>query len=214
MVPRRVAGLLLTVALAGCGSAPASELPPAAGPAAAPPLDARPDGRLEPLGSLPPLPVAGTETTARRGSTRVVLRPRERVLELFDAASGRRLAGAAAGVGPTHVVSDAGDYVFVADTAGGAVLVFRIRPELALVRRYAIPDGPYGMAIDNRRHRMFVTQTGRNRLWVLNVGARLTKLAVHPTPRQPDAVAVDERTGRVYVTGAADGVLQFLDRTA
>ena len=112
------------------------------------------------------------------------------------------------------MVSDDGNYVFVADTAGGAVLIFRVRPRLALVRRYALPDGPYGMAIDNRRHRMFVTQVGRNRLWVLNVGARLTKLGVHPTPRQPDAVAVDERTGRVYVSGRADGVLQILERTA
>ena len=67
------------------------------------------------------------------------------------------------------------------------------------MRRYALPDGPYGMAIDNRRHRMFVTQVGRNRLWVLNVGARLTRLGLHATPRRPDAVAVDERTGRVYV---------------
>ena len=94
------------------------------------------------------------------------------------------------------------------------MLIFRVRPELALVRRYALPDGPYGMAIDNRRHRMFVTQAGRNRLWVLNVGARLTRLGLHVTPRGPYAVAVDERTGRVYVRGQADRVLQVLDRTA
>ena len=67
------------------------------------------------------------------------------------------------------------------------------------------------MAIDNRRHRMYVTQTGRNRLWQLNVGGRLRRLATYPTPRQPNSVAVDERTGRVFVTGKADGVLQLLD---
>jgi hypothetical protein len=212
MVPRALLAPLLALALAGCGSAPASENPPPAGPPVSPPLDARPDGRLVAPGALPDLPRAGRETTAERGATRVLLRPRERVLELRDGE--RLIASAPAGVGPTRVVSDDGDYVFVADTAGGAVLVFRVRPELALVRRYALPDGPYGMAIDNRRHRMFVTQVGRNRLWVLNVGARLTRLGLHPTPRQPDAVAVDERTGRVYVSGRADGVLQVLDRTA
>ena len=209
---RWIAGPLLAAALAGCGSAPLAENPPPAGPPVSPPLHARPDGRLVAASALPDLPRAGTETTAERGATRVVLRPRERVLELYDGA--QRIASAPAGVGPARVVSDDGNYVFVADTAGGAVLVFRVRPELALVRRYALPDGPYGMAIDNRRHRMFVTQVGRNRLWVLNVGARLTRLGLHATPRQPDAVAVDERTGRVYVSGRADGVLQVLDRTA
>ncbi len=212
MVARALLVPLVAVVLAGCGSAPASENPPPAGPPVAPPLDAEPDGTLTALGARPDLPAAGTETTAERGATRVVLRPRERVLELYDGA--RRIASTPAGVGPTRVVSDDGNYVFVADTAGGAVLIFRVRPELALVRRYALPDGPYGMAIDNRRHRMFVTQVGRNRLWVLNVGARLTRLGLHPTPRQADAVAVDERTGRVYVSGLADGVLQVLDRTA
>ncbi|HYI20982.1 MAG TPA: hypothetical protein VD836_19855 [Solirubrobacteraceae bacterium] len=218
MAPRTLSGPLLALALAlapalaGCGSAPTSENPPPAGPPASPPLAAEPDGRLAPAAALPDLPRAGTETTAERGATRVILRPRERRLELHS--GGERIAAAPAGVGPTRVVSDDGNYVFVADTAGGAVLVFRVRPELALVRRYALPDGPYGMAIDNRRHRMFVTQVGRNRLWVLNVGARLTRLGLHPTPRQPDAVAVDERTGRVYISGRADGVLQILDRTA
>jgi hypothetical protein len=212
MVSRTLLGPLLALALAGCGSAPAGENPPPAGPPASPPLDARPDGRLAALDALPDLPMAGTETTAERGATRVVLRPRDRRLELY--ADGKRIAAAPAGVGPTRVVSDDGNYVFVADTAGGAVLIFRVRPDLALVRRYALPDGPYGIAIDNRRHRMFVTQVGRNRLWVLNVGARLTRLGLHATPRQPDAVAVDEHTGRVYVSGRADGVLQILDRTA
>ena len=212
MVPRALLSLLVAVALAGCGSAPSSENPPAAGPPASPPLDARPDGRLVPSGVLPDLPQAGTETTAEGGALGVVLCPRERVLELYEGDT--RIASAPAGIGPTRVVSDDGNYVFVADTAGGAVLIFRVRPRLALVRRYALPDGPYGMAIDNRRHRMFVTQVGRNRLWVLNVGARLTRLGLHVTPRRPDAVAVDERTGRVYVTGREDGVLQILDRTA
>ena len=207
---RLVLILVPALVLAGCGSAPPHENPPAAGPPPSPPLDARPDGRLAAATKLPDLPHAGTETTAERGATRVLLRPRDRVLELYSGDS--RFASAPAGVGPTRVVSDDGNYVFVADTVGGAVLIFRVRPELALVRRYAIPDGPYGMAIDNRRHRMFVTQVGRNRLWVLNVGARLTKLGLHATPRQPDAVAVDERTGRVYVTG--EDVVQILEPSA
>jgi DNA-binding beta-propeller fold protein YncE len=160
------------------------------------------------------LPVAlqpGGLTPLDRGRQVAVVSVRERVVETFDVETGERTGRAPAGVGPTHAVSDDGDYLFVADTAGGAILVYHVRPRLELIRRYPLPDSPYGMAIDNRRHRMYVTQTGRNLLWELNVGGRLRRLATYPTPRQPNSVAVDERTGRVFVTGKVDGVLQLLD---
>lgn len=140
-----------------------------------------------------------------------VVAVRARVVETFDAATGRRTGSAPAGVGPTHVVSDGGDYLFVTDTAGGALLVFHLRPRLELIRRYPLPGSPYGIAIDNRRHRIFVTQTARNRLTELIAGGRPSLVARYPTPRQPNTVAVDEATGRVYVTGKVDGVLQLLD---
>jgi DNA-binding beta-propeller fold protein YncE len=153
----------------------------------------------------------GGLTPLDRGRQVAVVSVRERVVETFDADTGERTGRAPAGVGPTHAVSDNGNYLFVADTAGGAILIYHLRPRLELIRRYPLPDSPYGMAIDNRRHRMYVTQTGRNRLWQLNVGGRLRRLATYPTPRQPNSVAVDERTGRVFVTGKVDGVLQLLD---
>jgi DNA-binding beta-propeller fold protein YncE len=153
----------------------------------------------------------GGVTSLDRGRKVAVVSVRERVVEVFDAATGERTGRAGAGVGPTHAVSDDGDYLFVTDTAGGALLVYHLRPELELIRRYPLPGSPYGIAIDNRRHRMFVTQTARNQLTELIVGGRPSLVRRYATPRQPNTVAVDEATGRVFVAGKVDGVLQLLD---
>ena len=143
------------------------------------------------------------------GGGLAVVAVRERVVERFDATTGERLDAAPAGVGPTHAVAD-GNRLFVADTAGGAILVFRIRPALRLTRRVSMPGSPYGLAIDHRRHRLFVTQTARNQLTELTAEGRPHVVARYPTPRQPNTVAVDEQTGRVAVTGKVDGTLQLL----
>jgi DNA-binding beta-propeller fold protein YncE len=150
--------------------------------------------------------------TALEGGREVaVVSVRERVVETFDARTGERTGRAGAGVGPTHAVSDGGGYLFVTDTSGGALLVYHRRPELELIRRYPLPGSPYGIAIDNRRHRIFVTQTSRNQLTELVAGGRPSLVARYATARQPNTVAVDEASGRVFVTGKVDGVLQLLD---
>ena len=326
MDPRRAA-VLLCALLAGCGSAPRDELPPAAEPASSPPVAAAPDGRLFPVGFKPEglaadpetglvavglrspdelalvdgatgevrrrvaLPAAprhlalqapggpvlvpaedadallsvslprGTVTRAPTGREphdaaaasgrvfvadefahtvtvlqdgrpvsrfEVALQPggiapldggrqvavvsvRERVVEVFDARTGARTGRAPAGVGPTHVVSDGGNYLFVTDTDGGALLVYHLRPELALIRRYPLPGSPYGIAVDKPHGRLYVTQTALNRLTALRLGGRPSLLRRYATPQQPNTVAVDTRTGRVFVAGKVDGVLQRLD---
>jgi DNA-binding beta-propeller fold protein YncE len=215
---RRVAALLLAVLAAGCGSAGPDDLPPPAEPASSPPAATAPDGRVvaagAELGSDRILEGAlrpGDATPLDRGRSVAVVSPRERVVEVFDVATGRRTGRAGAGVGPTHAASDGGDYLFVTDTAGGALLVYHLRPRLELIRRYPLPGSPYGIAIDNRRHRIFVTQTARNQLTELVVGGRPSLVRRYATPRQPNVVAVDETTGRVAVAGNADGVVQLLD---
>jgi len=165
----------------------------------------------EPVTTIATALQPGGVTPLDRGRQIAVVSVRERVVETFDAATGERTGRAPAGVGPTHAVSDNGGYLFVADTAGGALLVYHLRPELELIRRYPLPGSPYGIAIDNVRHRMYVTQTARNQLTELIVGGRPSLVARYATPRQPNTVAVDETTGRVAVTGKVDGVLQLLD---
>lgn len=138
-----------------------------------------------------------------------VISVRERVVEVFDAA-GRRLAREPAGVGPTHGVYRNG-VLWVTDTQGDALLVFRFEPRFQLVRRLRLRTGPYGIALDPLAERLWVTLTGANRLVELPARQRTHVLASYPTVRQPNDVAVDSRTGRVFVGGKTDGVVQLFD---
>lgn len=137
---------------------------------------------------------------------------RERVLALYER-DGRKIAQAPAGVGPTHVEAGAGGRVYVADTDGDAVLLFRTRPKLELVRRVALPGAPYGMTIDRTRGRLWVTLTGRNEVVWLPANGAPRPVDRYPTVRQPNSVAVHEPSGRVFVASRADGTLQLLDPT-
>ena len=138
-----------------------------------------------------------------------VISVRERVVEIYDR-NGRRTDRAAAGVGPTHGVSRDG-WLWVTDTQGDGLLVFRLEPTLRLVRRLRLAPGPYGIALDPVRDRLWVTLTGSNRLVELPAHGRPHFLASYPTVRQPNDVAVDSRTGRVFVGGRIDGVVQLFD---
>ncbi|MDP9385519.1 MAG: YncE family protein, partial [Actinomycetota bacterium] len=144
------------------------------------------------------------------GRAVAVVSVRDRVVELFETKPPyRRLGRENAGIGPTHAVSDGERTVFVTDTAGDALLVFRTEPGLELRRRLAMPTSPYGIDIDTERDRLFVTLQGSNRLVKLWTKGPRT-VAKIPTVRQPRSVAVDDRTGRAFVTGDR-GVLQLVD---
>jgi DNA-binding beta-propeller fold protein YncE len=205
---RRATVAVAAAALAGCGSSAA--LPPPAGPDVSPPLERRPAGRVVPGGSAPAEAVAGSaEAVVDAGRKRAVVRPRERVLEVYDRATGERVGRVPAGAGPTHVVPGEGGLAYVVDTAGDGLLVFETRDRLRILRRYPLLGAPFGVAFDGRNHRLWVSLTARNQLVELATGSRPHRLDVFPTVRQPNTVAVDD--GRVYVTGEADGVLQLLD---
>jgi DNA-binding beta-propeller fold protein YncE len=166
-------------------------------------------GRLEARVRVATQP--GGLTAAGGGRFVAVVSVRERVLELLDARTLGRVARAPAGVGPTHVASGGDDWLYVTDTRGGALLVYRIAPELQLVRRLYLPGAPYGIAADGVRKRLWVTLTASNEVVELPAHGRPHVLRRLPTVRQPNGVAVDGRSGRVFVTGLADGVLQLVD---
>jgi DNA-binding beta-propeller fold protein YncE len=148
---------------------------------------------------------------AGKGTQVAVLSVRGRVLELFDARSLRRIGRANAGAGPALVASNEDTYLYVTDAIGGSVLVFHTIPELALVRRYGLPGGPWAIAYDPLRDRLWVTLAGVNRVAELTTGRRIRRLAEHAVLRQPSAVAVDEASGTISVTGQEQGVVQLLD---
>jgi DNA-binding beta-propeller fold protein YncE len=132
----------------------------------------------------------------------------ERVLQVYDARTLETLGSAPAGVGPTHVAA-LGDDAFVADTEGGLVRELRIGPEPRQVATAPAPGAPYGIAVDRRRRRLWVTLTARNRLAGYAIGGgRPRRVASYPTVRQPNSVEVDPRSGDVFVAGAAAGVLE------
>ena len=197
--------LLCALALAGCGSAPAEELPPAAaldGAARAEPARATAGGRTFTVdrganavrvsggGELQTGLEPASITAAGGGDQVAVLSVRERVLELFDARTLRRIGRADAGSGPVQVASNGDTYLYVTDAIGGSVLVFRTLPELHLVRRYGLEGEPWGIAHDARRRRLWVTLAGADRLVEMTSGRRIRKLRDYPTVARPTAVAV------------------------
>jgi DNA-binding beta-propeller fold protein YncE len=145
------------------------------------------------------------------GRAVAVVSVRERVLELYDATTLERLGRTPVGAGPTHVVAGSEGRVYVVDTSGDGLLVVETRPKLEIRRRVALLGGPYGIAVDRERGRLWVTLTATNEVVELSGGARPRLLRSFPAVRQPNTVAVDDCSGRVYVTGTADGVLQLLD---
>jgi DNA-binding beta-propeller fold protein YncE len=140
-----------------------------------------------------------------------VVSVRRRVLEIYDTRTLARLASANAGVGPTHIACLPDGPCLVADTTGNALLRFVLQPHLELVRSQYLPGGPYGMALDPARNRLWVTLPAKNQVVELPARAHPHVLRRFPTVRQPNSVAVDERTGRVFITGRTDGELEWFD---
>ncbi len=131
-----------------------------------------------------------------------------RVLQIYDAASLKPLGSVAAGVGPSHIVAR-GTTAYVADTQGDQILVFDIGPKPQLLGKVPAPGTPYGLAIDDRRSRLWVTETATDRLAEYSLRGKLPRLvATYPTLRQPNSAAVDPHTGAVFVAGRDSGRIE------
>jgi DNA-binding beta-propeller fold protein YncE len=132
----------------------------------------------------------------------------ERVLQVYDGREPRRLGATSGGVGPTHVVTF-GEDAFVADTQGGRVRRYRLGPRPRQTASLPAPGAPYGLAVDRRRKRLWVTLTASNRLLEFNLaGAAPRQIASYPTVRQPNSVEVEPRSGDVFLAGNAAGVIE------
>jgi DNA-binding beta-propeller fold protein YncE len=97
----------------------------------------------------PSTPVREPVETRLDDGTPVVLDPVARELRVGDET-------VAAGFAPTHVVVGAGGRIYVTDTGGGSVLLFRTRPHLKLQRRAAVPGRPFETVLDPDRRRLLV----------------------------------------------------------
>jgi DNA-binding beta-propeller fold protein YncE len=131
-----------------------------------------------------------------------------RVLQVYEAHSLKPLGSIAAGVGPSHIVAR-GSTAYVADTEGDQILVYGIGPRPRLLGKVAAPGTPYGLALDARRARLWVTETSTDRLAEYSLGDKLPRrVATFPTLRQPNSAAVDPHTGAVLVAGRDAGGLE------
>jgi streptogramin lyase len=155
--------------------------------------------------------LAPAEVAPVAGGLLATIDDRGRRLSLLSGATDDALAAEPAGVGPTQVVAGDEGRVYVTDTGGESILLFRTDPELALARRYGLPGAPYATTIDREKGKLWVTLTGRNEVVQLTGDAQPREQRRYATVRQPDAIAVDEATGRVFVTGRSSGELQAFD---
>jgi hypothetical protein len=243
----RALGLVgMVLALAGCGSVAAAELPPPAGPKPSPPLTVPPATPI-PTPTPTPLPqgetnvgnepivafhlgghselvlgdraytidrrrdrlaaheapgdpatettngrVLATATTGRepvdlasvdRGTKLAVLTGRERTLELYDARTLERLGTTGAGIGPVRLATDDGEFLWVTDVEGDALLVFRIHPRLELIRRVHVAGGPYAIARDAGRWRLWISLSARNEIIGYTAGSRPIYRETYPSIR-------------------------------
>lgn len=137
---------------------------------------------------------------------------RKNDLTVYDAEHLSIVGSTPAGAGPTHLVADRHDRLIATDTRGDAVRVFAARPTPHQVGFIAQPGGPYGIAYDPVRDRLWVASSGTNEV----IGYDMTD----PTPREvlrfptvagPYTVGVDAATGRVFVAGVTAGVVQIID---
>lgn len=135
----------------------------------------------------------------------------ERVLRVYDSETLEVVGQVDIGIGATHVVAD-DERFYVADTEGDAILVIEVDPEPQIVDRANVPGKPYGIAIDNRNDRLWVTQTALNQVVELELTDRAPKeLRSFPTIQQANTVAVDPVRNLVYLAGRANGDLQAID---
>ncbi len=157
-----------------------------------------------------PVDVQPGGVAAAATSVAAVISVRAYTVALLDLRTMRLGPSQNAGAGPSHVVALPDGRLFVADTRGRGVLEYATRPRLKALRRLTGVGAPYGLAVDARRGRLWVTDVAGGRLLAVDVGApgapRITR--TWPVVDQPNSVAVDPRDGAAIVAGQRGGVLQ------
>lgn len=130
----------------------------------------------------------------------------------FDPGTGKRIAVAQAGSGPTHAVLVAPNRLAVSDTRGNAVLTYSVSP-LRRTGKLELAGAPYGLAVDQSTQTVWVTLTARNEVVGLDVsGATPRVIARYPTVAQPDTVAVAPGSHVLWVIGSRSGQVQRITR--
>ncbi|MGH3955538.1 MAG: YncE family protein [Mycobacterium sp.] len=151
---------------------------------------------------------AHIDSLAYQGNTVAVLdRAQSSVTTLTETGDGTAHA-LRAGEGATTMLADDKGRLLVADTRGGALLVFGLADSLILRQRYPVPAAPYGLAYSTKL--TWVSQTASNTVIGYDLSTGIPEeRARFATVRQPNSLVSDGSTLFV-ASGAGDG-LQAID---
>ena len=151
---------------------------------------------------------AHIDSLAYQGNTVAVLdRAQSSVTTLTQAGDGTAHA-LRAGEGATTMLADDKGRLLVADTRGGALLVFGLADSLILRQRYPGPGAPYGLTYSPKL--IWVSQTASNTVIGYDLSTGIPEeRARFATVRQPNSLVSDGSTLFV-ASGAGDG-LQAID---
>lgn len=148
------------------------------------------------------------------GNTVGMIDVRKNSLTTYDAANLSIIGEAPAGQGPTHLVADRHGRMIATDTRGDQVLVFEPSTTGPPRQVAAVPQpgGPYGIAYDAVRDRLWVASSGTNEVVGYDMtDARPREVLRLPTVQNPYTLGVDPQTGRLFVAGVSTGVVQIVD---
>ncbi|MGV9802655.1 YncE family protein [Mycobacterium sp. NPDC003449] len=148
---------------------------------------------------------ARVDALVTQGNTAVVLDRGQTSVTAINPSGTRAEHALRAGEGATTMAADPQGRVLVADTRGGALLVFGTGP-LILRQRYPVPAAPYGLAGSSGL--AWVSQTAANIVigYDLATGIPVEKVR-YRTVQQPNSLAYDDASGTLYVvSGSGAGV--------
>jgi DNA-binding beta-propeller fold protein YncE len=146
------------------------------------------------------------------GTSMGLLDVRKNDLSIYDTEALSIVGSTPAGAGPTHLVADKHGRLIAADTRGDAVRVFTPRPQPREVASVAQPGGPYGIAYDATRDRLWVASSGTNEVIGYDMSEPTPRPVQRlPTVQNPYTVGVDPTTGRLFIAGVSAGLVQIVD---
>jgi DNA-binding beta-propeller fold protein YncE len=151
---------------------------------------------------------ARVDELAAQGDTVIVLDRGQTSVTSVDASGTKAEHALRAGEGATTIAADAAGRVLVADTRGGALLVFGTDP-LMLRQRYPVGGAPYGLAGSSRL--TWVSQTATNSVvgYDLATGIPVEKVR-YPTVQQPNSLAFDDASDTLYVVSGSGAGVQVI----
>lgn len=148
---------------------------------------------------------ARVDALAAQGNTTVVLDRGQTSVTTVDDSGANAQHSLRAGEGATTMTADPAGRVLVADTRGGALLVYGVDP-LILRQSYPVRDAPYGLAASPTLS--WVSQTATNTVigYDLATGIPVEKVR-YRTVQQPNSLAFDDTSDTLYVvSGSGAGV--------